>query len=293
MKILKTSILCLTLAFAFSCTNDLDKEVILQSTVDITGTIEASTTVAAPNFPIGFTVNLPVSFDKTAIVTVQAQGADYLTTTAQVTIPAGATVGTGTISMPALALINNFNAVQDHVDVEIQGVALYDEVTVDGMTTLVVDTSDNTVLGSNAEQITYYERVQWPYGAGVVAGRMTALFDWTNSAGNDLDMLMFNADTFANVESAASGSRWETDIFNDTHPDGDYFIAVDAWAVADADIDWRLFFVQPNQTEIVIFEGTFTGLTVGTAANALIFPVVNFTKSTDASGNVSYTYSQP
>jgi len=114
---------------------------------------------------------------------------------------------------------------------------------------------------------------------------MTALFDWGDPGANDLDMLMFRDDGTL-VEVGASGSRWETDIFNDTHADGNYFVDIDFW-IASGDIPWKIFFVHPDQTTISFFEGTFVGAQSGDYVS-----LISFTKSTDGSGVVTYTFSQ-
>ena len=87
---------------------------------------------------------------------------------------------------------------------------MYNEVDNDGTIELEVDRTDTTVMTSNVASVSYYERIQWPYSAGVVGTSMTALLDWTGS--NDLDMYIINSSGVA-VESAESGTRWETDIF--------------------------------------------------------------------------------
>ena len=290
MKILKKITLSLMVLLAmYSCDTDYDKEVILNDTTNREGTIAlVGGDISAPGSSKGFMVTLTAPFAKKAKLTVKAVGKDFTETFAIVDMDAGATSAEGTIVMPSVKL-NTFDKIEDYAYIQIEGIATGDDVTDEsGETTFVNDANDNITVSSNTATVSYFQSVQWPYGAGVVAGRMTALFDWLNPGANDLDMLIYNADTFANVESAASGSRYETDIFNDTHPDGNYFIAIDFW-VASGDIPWKLFFVHPDQITVSYFEGVFEN-----AANGdFVFPLVNFTKSTDANGVVSYVFEQP
>lgn len=293
MKIIKQITYSLILILAiYSCDTEYDQEVFIAETVGLNGSIELASSIGAPGFAVGFTVTLPQTFANIAVVTVKATGKDFTETTATVTIPAGDTTANGTIEMPALSLPDFYSVFEEYATVEIKGMALFNEVEdEDGTTVLEKEATDNFTMSSNMAKINYYSRVQWPYGAGVVSGRMTALFDFapsTDGSSTDLDMLMYNTETFEQVESAASGSRWETDIFNDTHPDGDYFVAIDLYQ-ASGDIPWKIFFVHPNQTTIDYFEGTFEN----TASGDFIYPVIDFTKSTDADGNVSYVFTQP
>lgn len=293
MKIIKQITYSLILILAiYSCDTEYDQEVFIAETVGLNGSIELASSIGAPGFAVGFTVTLPQTFANIAVVTVKATGKDLTETTATVTIPAGDTTANGTIEMPALSLPDFYSVFEEYATVEIKGMALFNEVEdEDGATVLKREATDNFTMSSNMAKINYYSRVQWPYDAGVVSGRMTALFDFAPSAdgsSTDLDMLMYNTETFEQVESAASGSRWETDIFNDTHPDGDYFVAIDLYQ-ASGDIPWKIFFVHPNQTTIDYFEGTFEN----TASGDFIYPVIDFTKSTDADGNVSYVFTQP
>ena len=120
---------------------------------------------------------------------------------------------------------------------------------------------------------------------------MTALLDWANYANNDLDMYM------GGLEDSESGSRFERDIFgpgggSDEWDDGTYTVEIGIWTAADADIPWKIFFVHPDQQTISSYEGTLTGLALGTGVNANV-PIVSFTKTTDPdSGDVSYTFTQ-
>lgn len=289
MKITKNIIYVLVLALTiYSCDNEYDKEVILNETASLEGTIElVGGDISAPGQSKGFLVTLPEAFDKKAQLTVKAVGKDFTETLAIVDMSAGATSAEGTIVMPNVSL-NTFDKVEDYAYLQIVGIATGDDVTdADGDTTFVNDPNDNVRVTSNTVSVSFFQQVQWVYGSGVVAGRMTVLFDWANPGANDLDMYMFSSG-FAQVEGSGSGSRYETDIFNDTHPDGSYFVAIDFYT-ASGDIPWKLFFVHPDQITVSYFEGVF----VDAAGGDFVYPVVNFTKMTDADGVVSYVFELP
>jgi len=272
--------LLIALVVGFSVTSCYDDDPInlypTQGLSDITLSVASSNGVTAEGFTVPFMATIPQSFSSD--VTVEAR----LTfeggiVNSNVTIPAGQTSASGSVNMQGNDGLNKFSG--RSVDLSLTGLAVSAPSTGE---------SSAFTVSSNKVTLTSFDRVQWPYGSAVIAGRMTALFDWVNPGANDLDMLIFDANSFALVESAASGSRWETDIFNDTHPDGDYFVAIDFW-IASGDIPWKIFFVHPDQTTVTSFSGTFAGA----ASGDFIFPLINFTKSTDGNGVVSYTFSQP
>ena len=289
MKITKNIIYVLVLALTiYSCDNEYDKEVILNETASLEGTIElVGGDISAPGERKGFLVTLPEAFDKKAQLTVKAVGKDFTETMAIVDMSAGATSAEGTIVMPDVSL-NTFDKVEDYAYLQIVGIATGDDVTdADGDTTFVNDPNDNVRVTSNTVSVSFFQQVQAGYADSTIAGRMTVLFDWANPGANDLDMYMFSSG-FALVEDSGTGSRYEQDIFNDTHPDGTYFVAIDFYT-ASGDIPWKLFFVHPDQITVSYFEGVFEGA----ASGDFVYPVVNFTKMTDADGVVSYVFEQP
>lgn len=294
MKLLKSIIYIFMISLVLSCAEEYDKEVFIQDTTPITGTIAVNTEIATPGYPVGVTVTLPQTFTKPAKVTVKAIGLDYTETTTVIDIAAGETSGSGSINMPAISLNGIFSPIANSASVEIAGLALYNEVDNEGTIELVVDTTDTTVMTSNIASVSYYERIQWPYSAGVVGTSMTGLLDWVNSDANDLDMYMIHVPSGTVVETAESGSRWETDIFRGSGnwPDAEYRVEIGVWSIADTEIDWKIFFVEgENSANHTIMEGTLSGLTAGTGANANV-PIVSFTQTTDADGNLSYTYTK-
>jgi hypothetical protein len=277
MKKIKYILLILAIGFSVTACYDDDpiNKVVTQGLTDITLSVASSSTVTAEGFGVPFTASIPNTFSSDVDVEASLKFQGGIVNTL-VTIPAGSTSADGSIQMQSNDGLNKFSG--RPVALSLTGLAVSGAVA-----------GEPTVFNitSNEINITSYDRVQWPYGSATIAGRMTALFDWGDPANNDLDMLIFR-DDFTQVEGAASGSRWETDIFNDTHADGNYFVAIDFW-IASGDIPWKIFFVHPDQTTVTSFEGTFVGAQDGD----FVFPLINFTKTTDGSGVVTYTFSQP
>jgi hypothetical protein len=282
MKNIKYIFIALLTSVTLTSCYDEDpiKEVIVEDVAEITLTVSSiSSSYVGEETEIPFTVTLPaaIATDATVEAKLKHVNGEVVTT---VTVLAGSTTADGTLAVPS----NTYNNFGGDVPMQISLTGYLPQDLTAGQASVYKVTS-------NSIDFTPFDRIQWPYGDGVVAGRMTALFDFqpsTDGSARDLDMLMFNASTFDQVETAASGSRWETDIFNDTHPDGDYFIAIDFWR-ATGDVPWEIFFVHPDQITVSYFNGVF----LGAADGDFIYPVINFTKSTDVDGVVSYTFSQP
>ena len=262
---------------------------------DVTLGISSTNKATGEGFDVPFTITLPTTYTSDASVeaTLKFVGGEV---TQSIDIPAGETSGFGVIAMASDDALDKFTGIPV-------------KLSATGFVLASPGAGNPSVFNatSNDIDLTSYDKVQWDYSgngntarsAAIIDGSMTALFDWARPGSNDLDMSMFNADTFDRVENAVSGSRWETDIFrnDDTgeqHPDGNYFIAIDFWIADGADLPWKLFFVHPDQKTITDFSGTFTNVTpTGGGGGDFIFPLINFTKSTDANGVVSYTFSQP
>jgi hypothetical protein len=276
MKKIKYFLLTMAISVGVTAcyTDDPINKITINGLSDITLSVSSLNGETGEGFVVPYTAVIPNVFSSD--VDVQASltfnGGVILDA---VTIPAGSTSADGSINMQNDGL-NKFTG--KPVALSLTGLSVSDAQA--GEPTVFNITSNEIILTS-------YDRVQWPYGSSTIAGRMTALFDWGDPGANDLDMLIFR-DDFTLVESAASGSRWETDIFNDTHADGNYFVAIDFW-VASGDIPWKLWFVHPDQKTISSFAGTFAGA----ASGDFVYPLINFTKSTDGNGVVSYTFSQP
>jgi len=281
MKKIKNILLIVTLVFSVTACFDDDAINIVEiaDITDVTLNVASINSVTGEGAIVPFTAVIPNTFssDVDVEVTLTFQGGIVTNT---VTIPAGSTSADGTITMQDDDGFDDFDG--RTVGLSITGLSVSGAVA--GEPT-VFDITSNTV------NLTSYDRVQLERGFDPVNGQMTILFDWENPGANDLDVRIFNADTFTQVELAVSGSRWETDTFNDTHPDGDYFVLIEFFT-ASGNIPWQIFFVHPDQETISFFEGTF----MSTASGDAVFPLINFTKTTtvvDGEDVVSYTFSQP
>ena len=258
-----------------SCySDDALPEYPVQGLSDIAVTINSSNSVTGEGFGVPFTASLPQAFTSDATLETKLLFEGGFVASTSTIVPAGSTSVNGSISMQGDDGLSKFTG--RDLTLSISGIALADQ-------------SQAFNITSNEAVLKSFDRVQWPYGAATIAGRMTLLIDWENPNTNDIDMYVFS-ETFDQVEAGTTTSRWETDIFNDTHPDGNYFVAIDLWD-ATGDLPWQLFFVDPDQTTVTKFDGIFAA--ADTAAGTFVFPLVNFTKSTDADDNVSYTYSLP
>lgn len=289
-KILYIVVFITTFAALYSCDDSDSRNTPLRlpETTEVTGELTMKSEFSAPGYKAGFSFTIPQSYTNKAEVTVTATTSDFAQSTAVITLEAGETSASGTITMPEVSgglLSNLLSGYADIVKVKLTGLKL---VTDDGAGNTIPVSDDTVTLTSNEVTMDYYDWVQAPYRAGVVAGRATILFDWENpSSARDLDMRVFTS-TFDLVESAGSGSRWETDILDTDHPDGDYFVVIDVWR-GSGDIPWKFFFVHPDQVTMEVFEGTFTAAEI---ASGIIFPVIEWTKTT-TNGVVSYSVRKP
>ncbi len=277
----KITNLLLTLILGFGVSSCYDDDPInkfpVQGLTDITLSIASTNNVTGEGFGVPFTATIPQAY--TEDVTVEAllkfvNGESRNT----ITIPAGSTSASGNVNMQADDGLIDFNG--RAVTLSMSGFSLDDNAQVGQPAAFNIS--------SNEVSLTSYDLVQWDYDDGVVASRATMLFDWVDPASKDFDTRVFDS-AFNLVEDAGSGSRYETDILNDTHPDGDYFLVVDIFS-GSGDTPWKFFFVHPDQTTVEVFEGVFTAAEV---ASGIVFPVIEWTKSTDINGNVSYVVTKP
>jgi len=241
----------------------------------VVGTLTLDRTSAAPSSQIGFTFDLSQSFSTGATVEVRAITFNFAQTIAYVTLPAGSTSGSGTIEMPGDdGDGTDFFGIDGYATVELTGVAL-DE-----------DTDDPFVLTSEPVSLRSLN-----YNSDYMSPRsdaMKILFDWASPDVNDLDMYVYNADTFDLVEDAESGSRYEGDWFNAFHPDGEYFVAIGFYSVEGGDLPYNFTFTHPDGT-VDFYEGLFAN----SEALSFEYPIINITKTTDGNGDAVYTTSLP
>ena len=285
----KIKYILLTLAIGLSATACYDDDAITpvlpQGLTDITLSVTAARNVTGGGFNVPFTATIPNSFSSDVDVEASLTF-DGGVVSNSVTIPAGSTSASGLVDMQGTGgLVGSFEG--KPVTLSLTGLLVTDPAP--GEPSVFNVTSNEVALTS------YDLVVTDAYGESTINGRMTHLFQFDDCANNDLDMLVFGADFSGPYETSAGSTCYERDIFDDTHPDGDYFIAIDFWFADGEDIAWHLFFVDPDRTTLTFFEGVFTNVTPG--GGDFIYPLVWFTKTTtvdeDGEDVVSYTYSQP
>nr|WP_288931889.1 hypothetical protein [uncultured Allomuricauda sp.] len=229
---------------------------------NIVGTVTTPTPVNGEGWNLDITITIPKSFTSKATLEVTGTlktGVQSIIDT--ITIPAGSTTVDAVLPIPTDAPDSGFTGIPDFFSVELTGLLLEE-----------LEPGINYTISSEPLNVLLYDAIQYPYGDGVVDGRMTYLIDWENPSVNDLDAFV------SDLEDSGTGDRYEFDIFDDTHPDGTYTIDVYTYSIMEnqGDLPWRVFFVYPDQTTFEIFEGTITGVTQDE-----FYPLVEFTKTTD------------
>jgi len=238
---------------------------------NIVGTVTTPTPVNGEGWNLDITITIPKSFTSKATLEVTGTlktGVQSIIDT--ITIPAGSTTVDAVLPIPTDAPDSGFTGIPDFFSVELTGLLLEE-----------LEPGINYTISSEPLNVLLYDAIQYPYGDGVVDGRMTYLIDWENPSVNDLDAFV------SDLEDSGTGDRYEFDIFDDTHPDGTYTIDVYTYSIMEnqGDLPWRVFFVYPDQTTFEIFEGTITGVTQDE-----FYPLVEFTKTTDPeTQEVTYT----
>lgn len=290
MKKIKYFVLLLAIGVGVTACYDDDAitPVLPQGLTDITLSVTAhERAITAGGFNLPFTATIPNSFSSDVDVEASLTFVGGVVSNS-VTIPAGSTSAIGTIDMQGTGgLVGGFEG--KPVTLSLTGLLVTDPAP--GEPSVFNVTSNEVAITS------YDLAVTNAYGESVIAGRMTHLFQFGGCfEGIDLDMYVYDTDfngPYEWSENSANDGCYEYDIFNDTHPDGDYFIAISAYAANGEDVPWKLFFVDPDRTTLTYFEGTFLGI----QEDDFIFPLVNFTKTTtvdeDGDDVVSYTYSLP
>ena len=241
-------------------------------TTEIVGTVSASYTSFFEGLPLNITVTLPQTFSSDAAVEVTALMNSGAQTVATITIPAGATTGTGEITLPSN---DGFNSGL------FEGLVNYCQLSISAILLSELETGTSYTITSNSLGVNILDQFS-AYTTAVANSRMNYLLDWANSDINDLDVYI------AGLESSETGTRYESDIFNAEYPDGEYIIEAGLYDIAETSIPWKLFFVHPDQVTVDVFGGTFENLTIGTGVNANV-NLVTFTKTTDPdTGDVTF-----
>jgi hypothetical protein len=277
MKIIKKITFSLAVLLAiYSCDTEYDKEVILNDDLTtITGEITTTATTFTGGLSIPFSFTVPQSFSKKAIVTVKAENSEDVISTATVILEAGQTSGSGMIELPELSGgLSSFEASEVGV-LKIEGLSLVDEVDNDGTIELVPSSDDTTVLNSNEVVLNYYNQL-----ADDAAGNeaLHYLVDW-DPVTIDIDIQVIDRAFTRIFENSASGSRYESDYFNDFHPDGEYDMYARIYGVSDPTttepIPFKIF-THNSDGSRELLEGE---IPAGSATGGSRIPIAAITKS--------------
>jgi len=238
----------------------------------ITATVTTPTPINAEGRDLDITITLPRSFSSNATLEVTGtlkSGVQSIVDT--ITLPAGSSSVDTKLPIPVDDPDSAFEGIPDFFSVQTTGLLL------EGL-----EPGINYIISSEPLTVDLYNTFQ----LDDVDGSMTYLMDWANPSINDFDVYVADLEVPENsIEVSATGNRYESDIFNNTHPDGTYTIDVVPYTVSEETVPWKIFFVYPDQESFEIFEGTFTNAVEGET-----YPLVQFTKTTDPNTEeVTYT----
>jgi len=230
-----------------------------------------------PNENVPF--NVAVNTASSDIQVLVGATEDFQTNETLVHILSGSTSGNGNIQVPSTFGDLSFDETATY-SFEVVGSRL-GEIELDQNEDFVSFTpsgEDMTITSSEPIVITLFDQVPTANNAG-----LNYLMDWRDPANVDLDLEVIDRAFTSIFESSASGSRYESDVFNDANADGDYDFYITIFdpnnALSLADIDVRLFVIDSagNKTllELTIPTGTATGSR---------FPVATFSQTTTPDG---------
>ena len=294
MKTNKYIIIAISFLAIMSCADDDFSRAYVDNEVktDLVGTIQLDRTQAAQSTLIGFTVTVPQTFTVDANVQVTANKqvhgafASYDESVVTVTVPAGATTASGSIAMPgSTSETSDWGGITDYAEIAITGLALAQPE--DG------SIADPYVMTSEPVSLTALTRhSSW---MGPNTNTLKVLLDWEGPYDErDLDLYIYDINTFIRYEVSWSGSRFEGDWFNnpgnENHPDGDFGILVDipaGYYTGSGDVPYFIHLTHPDG-RVEMYEGTIVASETLIGTN---FWAVFFTKTTDGDGNATYTTS--
>lgn len=268
-----------------SCTEDAKRGITLPATESGEATLTLEDNVFAPNASASFSFALPQAYDKPARVTVSALSSEFVERTATVDVPAGQTTGTGMITLPNTASGNVIGTytqgAASFATLKINGaVPLKEEVDTNGNVELVPDSSNTLALTSNEVTVDVISRLP-----GFNADGYNYVMDWEDPTNVDLDLQVIDAAFTSIFESSGSLTRFESDLFNNTHPDGDYVFYVRIWETPNpttAPIEYTIHMINPQGVRT-----SFTStLPAGSPAGGSRIPVATLNK---VNGN-EYTF---
>ncbi len=264
----------------FSCTDDDNSDAgsyangISTTTVNVTATLSTVTTFTNDEDNFDVTLTIDSTYPSDATMRLKFEYDDTRVLTKLVTIPAGSTSVTTDIQLPSDNGISSGNVtfLNNAASLIADGFTLADPVA----------GTDYTV-SSNTLEFDLYDRV--PVRDENSFG---FVFDWSNSAGNDLDLYLYETSTFTVVDAQFTGSRFEvTSLLADaTVGDGTYSVAFEVWTATDTSVDYKVLLRNTDNTT-VYYEDTISPI----AAGDFIFPDVaverTVTKTTTTSTDPS------
>ncbi|WP_299440283.1 hypothetical protein [uncultured Aquimarina sp.] len=279
MKRFNLKYIILSLAVLCFCACDDDDPIsagdgdpLSETVVNLEATITPDLLVIGEGNVISFQVTLPNSFSSDATVTARITLDNGNNSIGTATVLAGATTGSGTITVPAddgVITGDTVGGVSNAATITLVAILL-DEL-VSGTTYTI--SSNSVDLGIYADTL--------PADSG-----MNVLFDWEDPATNDLDMEIIDRAFTSIFESAASGSRFESDLFqNAGRDDGIYDVYVTIFTASPTvDLNYDLLMTGPDGVLYVVNGALPAGSPAGTR-----IAIATFEKVTDAvSGEVSY-----
>ena len=213
---LKYLFLALAVVFTFSSCEDEDPisagdgNPLNENVINIDATISAEYNVIGEGTSFDFTVTIPNALSRKAIITAELELANGTFSTDTLSIAAGETSGTGTITAPAD---------DDLASGDDPFIGAADAATLRTKAILLDPLEDgNTyIINSNELSLGVYRLVQEP-DAGAIGIRM----DWLDSDVNDLDLYLLNSG-FSTISAQETGTRYEvinalnSDLADDTY----------------------------------------------------------------------------
>lgn len=185
-----------------------------ENVINLDATVASAQTITGEANKLPFTVTLPQSFSSEATVTARIILDSGASTTGTAVIEAGATTGTGSITLPAdddVFSSSGLFGLPDAATLSLIAIALEE-----------LETGKAYTISSNSLSLGLYDDTLDPD-----AGGLNLLLDWENPADNDLDLYVFDATGATNLEFSESGSRYESDLFENTgRADGTYLIVI-------------------------------------------------------------------
>jgi len=236
-----------------------------ENVVNLEATVSADQTFTGEGNTIGFSVVLPQSFASDATVTARITLDNGSSSLGTATVTAGATTGTGSITLPP------DDSVVDGATIE--GIA--DAGTLSLIAILLDELESGTAytLSSNDVSLGLYPDTL------PAAGGLNVLMDWVDPVTFDLDMQIIDRAFTSIFESSGSSDRFESDLFqNAGRADGVYDIYIRNFSASPtADVDFILLLTQPDGT-LDVLRGV---LPAGSPAGGARIPVATFEKTTD------------